>query len=690
MDALTESQPSAREPKPYVSGSAEEKELLEKLGVAREAYVRAFKALDDRKGVKAFIVDFFNPNKRQELYEQYSHAYSEYQGLRAELVIGSFERLMEEKTKLVETRLAEYAKRERGRAEKAYAYYKKLGELNLHALFIKAGFEVDFKIPKAVLKSVNARTVTSFGLLGVGVALGPTSLGLSSLFARRALSGTSAGVGSYDLLRGLRERSFRKGLELNLEDIKTVAEADEYISKLESRALLDGLTPAEFSQDTVYNQLLKKRFSLAQAEFESEDAAKQSDARFNYLLTGIYDTERDLWKKLGSERRKRLALKATAALIGGMVGTGAAKYGIDKAIKFMSGDEAELVQRPTTGFRSGPVAETTEPHASSKTLEISQAQAARSQTEIASLTENEPAVEQAPEQASAQVITETTVKPGAAEIKPTITEITHGQEETGARIEEYGSNSVVHAGRRGIEGALIDLKDTQPEKYSKMMGWLKQQYPNSRTSDSSLIHKFIMEKSNGMEGDINRIISGEVAIKPDGGIDFDADKFKFMQEHSIHSGAATTGIPENELGAKGINFEEVGHKLPAEEPPPLESRPSVDPGRMVTSDVTDLSKQADLDLYDKAAELKPSKAIDLVLSESQEKAFLKDIKLDGGALDKIRNMTYSEFLQSCSVKEKFGKEYSLLKEVLGKKTVKPSTKMQKAILDLAIIWKSKH
>lgn len=71
-------------------------------------------------------------------------------------------------------------------------------------------------------------------------------------------------------------------------------------------------------------------------------------------------------------------------------------------------------------------------------------------------------------------------------------EIMRNGRPTGASMEVLPSgDSVIHAGKRGVEGAISDLRTTDPEKYKGMMSWIREQYPGTKANDGALIHRIV-------------------------------------------------------------------------------------------------------------------------------------------------------------------------------------------------------
>lgn len=121
---------------------------------------------------------------------------------------------------------------------------------------------------------VNGRTAVSFGLLGIGVGLGAGSaIGIGAFALRRAFAGVGTGIGSYDLMshaaRGLERRKIESALAggktiLRLENV------EEYLARLESRAVLDGQSLRDLNGDALYLALKGKREEILRSVAPSE------------------------------------------------------------------------------------------------------------------------------------------------------------------------------------------------------------------------------------------------------------------------------------------------------------------------------------------------------------------------------------------------------------------------------------
>ncbi|MGE5298334.1 MAG: hypothetical protein ACM3KM_04175, partial [Acidobacteriaceae bacterium] len=268
-----------------------------------------------------------------------------------------------------------------------------------------------------------------------------------------------------------------------------------------------------------------------------------------------------------------------------------------------------------------------------------------------------------------------------------VAEILHSGKPTGATVEVSEGGSIVHAGRRGIEGAMQDLKSTDPDRYAKMIAKLHETYPETKGADSNLIHKFISEHQP--EGkNFDAIAKGEIEIKADGSLNLDSSKFEFLKNAAEHQPAeqidqvGTMTVKADHLDAHTLHSRDLVSPEALTERPPLPSH--------------DLFFNSMPRTAEEARELlaykieKVSEGLRLVLGEKFDSFMKGELHLKAGKLEDIKNLMYKEFQSSNRISPKFSKTFGTLAKFLeAHKDLKPDDKIQKILLDLARQWKYK-
>ncbi len=497
-------------------------------------------------------------------------------------------------------------------------------------------------LPKSVKVGVN------LALLGISLAAPTGAVTIGALWLRRGLGGLGTGASTHELMKlgsawidkKHAESVLRQG---SLEEIQTT------IAEYRVRAALDGKTK-DLESDELYQNLLSTYELAYQEQFRQEHQTASAEQRLR-TLSAMLDRENDVFNtKFKDVRRKRAGMKAAAATFGVVVAGG----GLSNLLSKFSGHENAAATSPATGTfapESGVPGE--------------------------SMTTPSP-VDAAPE------------------TEPTLvtTEVTHNGHDTGAFIESMGDTSVVHIGDRGIEGTLLDLKDSSPERYNQMMSWLHERYPNSSAADSGLVHKFISEQVTNGE-DLNRIGSGELVIKADGTIQFDTDKFEFLRPTpSLDLGHGDSLVSEQTIDRVEIPNEPEIIPITDETPVSgdgLDSSAAYDSSVAENADVkhmpTTLEEARE---YAAFKTDKTSTGLQLVLGEKYDRFIDKEVKVSARSLNKIRHLTFAEFQNSSKLSDHFGKTYKGLVKFLEGKEIKPNTKIHEAMIELAKQWKQKH
>lgn len=319
----------------------------------------------------------------------------------------------------------------------------------------------------------------------------------------------SSGVGTYDLLGLAREKLTRAEINSYLKEQKAGThsfeekELEQALGVLESRAVLAGKSIKDLEQeDELYREVLGLWRAELQQKAERKEATKPDEIE-SFLQNQLNRADENLQRELKTEKEKGTAGKALGVLVGSAVGSGflARVLGYKTALREAGvgklRPEEVGVKKPEVGIKRP------------EELGIK-----KSEIEI-----------KKPEEIG--------VKRPEVEVKR-------------PEVEVKGEQMIVHAGRRGIEGALLDLKDAEPEKYQKMLRWLEENYsskaPGGNTPDK-LIHRFMLDYADEHEftiggggQDLNRIFGAEIGVSPQGEVNIDPGKLEFMR-------VAKEGIP---------------------------------------------------------------------------------------------------------------------------------------------------
>jgi hypothetical protein len=192
----------------------EAREYFKKLESARDAAVlaerrlspaeiaRVMKRLRDPRGETA---DLEGLRKEERGYYSALKTYEEgragYVGVKASRMMNESRRLAEANAKANESRPGFY--------EGIRSVWRKLGDANLASWYEgQTGKQIESKAWQRISRGLSLRTAANLGLLagGVWLAAPGSVLGISAIFARRALGGMGTSFSVADLVRGYRER----------------------------------------------------------------------------------------------------------------------------------------------------------------------------------------------------------------------------------------------------------------------------------------------------------------------------------------------------------------------------------------------------------------------------------------------------------------------------------------------------
>jgi hypothetical protein len=141
----------------------------------------------------------------------------------------------------------------------------------------------------------------------------------------------------------------------------------------------------------------------------------------------------------------------------------------------------------------------------------------------------------------------------------------------GATMEiGQAGDAIVHAGERGIEGVLLDLKNADPERYAKMLAKLQEHYGTGDSGKAeNLIHRFVIDYAKEHDlsvdagsKDLSKIMSADIHISPDGELTMGDVKLMPPTEPSPSAGGLAQ---DTNPSWKGSSFDEGFDK-----PSPLE------------------------------------------------------------------------------------------------------------------------
>lgn len=301
-------------------------ELREQIKAMRDARANLVVLEDElnrRRSVLGRVKGAFQDSGSIKVFEErYKEAQEKYNGKRAEYIGAKADRIVKESQKLAE---AEAEKHQEGKFEKLREGWRWLGEQNLE----KAGWKPESKTGKFFARALSARTAISLGLLGGGLVLGAGSaVGIGALATRRALAGTSAGFGAYDLIRGADERKAVRKVEDTSK--MSVYELEASLADLEARARYSG---KKVVRSEKYRNLRRTYAARVEGKDDRQVAILGALSRSDWEREGA---------KLDASRRER-RMKAEGLALGAIVGSGMLAELVQKGI-FPEGTTVEEVQ----------------------------------------------------------------------------------------------------------------------------------------------------------------------------------------------------------------------------------------------------------------------------------------------------------------------------------------------------------
>lgn len=493
-------------------------------------------------------------------------------------------------------------------------------------------FGVDVKHGSRLKRfAFNKRTVISAALLTASIASGPAGwAGAGAVFAaRRVFGGLGAGVAVNELAKNARRAHVMK--DLSERPSYTIEEYNEVIMTMKARAALDGTTE-QLAASPEYQQAIEARNKKIEREFQGmspEDKARNVETYFSSHHAQL--DQQILAEKKWNNRAKLMGVTA-----GVFVGSGAAA----ELIKGLGGKSITAIKEWWGG-----------PSVATPGVANASAEAAHSTMSVES------------------------------DMRGHIVEAAPNAQET-----------VLAVGNRGIEGTLLDLKDSNPKLYQTMIENLKGQDPNFKGNDGGLIHRFAerfaeekgLNIDEGGGNDLSKIFSGEVTIDPtDGEIGIkhelmpdnapsvenaadvapEADSETPIEEQGMETDSPTeshASTPEplkvNSVNLQGtLKYTPTGEMSPA--PEIVSTEDSVASDSTETNPATESAREAKL--IEALNMEKNSDMLKAIMSRGEYSQFLKDYALSESNLNSIpQEMNVGEFMEKLSDDDEFAKKFS--------------------------------
>ena len=512
VQAAPRETPPPVEPPPLAPGPAESGSLAERLEAARKNYVAAEKRFDQAGVTRTVLQAFIGTKSREKVQNELASANDEYRKVRAEYVGASIENHVAEQEKLLASQFAaraETVKHEKenlvtGWGKRYYEFHKSLGNVSLEKPLSKFGMG-------KLGRMMNARTGASMLLLGGGLWLGAgTAVGLGALAVRRAMGGAGTGFGMYDLssmaARALERRRITRGMgrgKISLDDL------NDNLASLEARAIMDGRSMEDLKNDEMYRGLLDRRLRTMESmkQLGLTDHPEHGGAQFDkdwqeFLDAQSNNANRELALRKWDIKGASFLRKAVAGAAGIFIGSGMMQEMV-KGISGSSKAASELSNRPRV---TETVVEVNPPPPSASPAEMFEPQPVTVPDTAAS-----PQVETLPPSPGA-VVDNPSVNVTAEPFEPKIVA------PPDAVVPPASPDLIVHGGSRGLEGAMLDLQKSNPEKFSSMVKWLESQYGVKAAGGNTpekLVHRYILNYAADQKlnpSSLDRILQGDVRI----------------------------------------------------------------------------------------------------------------------------------------------------------------------------------
>ncbi len=668
----------------YLNSKRDVKVRLEE---ARERYVKAKRRLNDTKGIKETLYTFLSKKSVDHTEQEHHDAQAEYNRVRAEYVAADISRHLGEEREVLDKKLQELYPDKKGNvlyeqvnrvSNAVVEFYKFSGRVNL-----ESKYKGDNRFVKGVLRGLNLRTAIQFGLMGSGVGLvayGAGGLGLAALVSGRIMRGVTTGIGSYLALEGVRQHNIGKRIESEL-DKMTKEEVLKELQGVTARHMLAGFEIEKLAENADY-QKLKSRYE----HFLALETGTETNAA---ALQAIYRTRSEEMDKaldvaLQKEKNATTARKLIAAGIGVAAGSGL----IGRAMKGIWDVGSEGIQHAYNtplkdllrGYLSGQtVNNLTERGINGVLGGAKEAVAATDGIEHSGLAKdvNLP-LEERPLESRPLKIPHWSPE-GVNHPNPAL------------NVEGFDVDA------KGFEGDLLqNIKDGKLK-----LDWLEEHYssktPGGNTPEK-LVHRFMLDVEKNNPGDWDRIFKGHYTIdKLTGEIKVGVDQTDFMPPKATVS----PEVLEKPTGPAVENLTQSEQPLPRTELPnaltenqmranlALETEASSPPAG--TEPITEASQPATLEETREALawqQEKTSTGLVFMLGDDYDRFMKRTIGLAARNLDKIKDLSYQEFLAKME-DEKFAKTYGKLAKMLtGVRNIE-TLRMHNVVLTLAEVSKNK-
>lgn len=584
--------------------------LSERLEEARKKYLAAEKKLNQTGYTREILQEVLNSKSRAKLEAERKLAQKEYQEIRAEYTGANIEKFVAEQEQLLagrfqaqeQIRAVDQKKWLTGLGKRYYEWHKGLGAINLEKPLGRFGMG-------RIGRAINARTGLSLLLLGGGIWLGAgTAVGLSAFALRRGLAGAGAGIGAYDLsqlaARSLERRRVGQDLKKGKDGVHHF---NEYLAGMESRAILDGRTMEDLKKDELYRDLLGRRLKLVEDESRKieERISKNYEGWGEELVPERHAQQLRDYLQLQSKmidwefKNKRWDVRFMTGLrqvfagaVGAAIGTGVASVVVKE---FFGGSQTpgalrEIQPDPSPTVVSDTLSPKTFPPGGSMNMG------------------------------------EMAAKQGGG-----------GGEVADAVAAAKSEGTLVQAGGRGLEGSLLDLKQTQPDQYAKMMKWLSDNYssktPGGNTPDK-LVHRFVLDHAaehDVASADMDQILQGGVRISDSGALQIEDVKFVRPE--------AAAPVPDLDISEAADSAQEAPASISEPAPPPAPEIPKIEAvpeaeSQVRAGGITEAPAEA-------AGEAVAAETAAAASDESP--AFLKFLELRSEDLAAVENKSVAEF-----------------------------------------------
>lgn len=689
----TEPQPNAILTVPKEGEVIEPEQMLDK---ARKEYFAAQKAVaDSERGMN--LSRLKSKVSKQELLEDLAKKEAFYMEMRADVVGENVAAALDEQIKAANARLEEYSKRVKP------------------AEFVNEKLQFYHKLPKSVKIAVVA------GMLGLGVVTGGTTAAVSLGF-RQALSAASSFESTRQMMNAYRGKK--------LAERARVAKPDELARELVAYEMFlarKGLNLSDVKQDSQYKEMLERYNNIQLHAIEQKGMQGQQVDQAKELAAMLDQTNQAAKNKYLDERRFRaitnvlsgtLAAAIASGLPGKMVlkglgyapdalqsGQGAAKTAYKASAKALQELKQQVVDQANipsadqlehiTGRGSDFANELSQKNITveAPTSPISESLGNAQAPEVVSA--SKPPIPQVPEALSAAQAEN--IASGGAEV-PRGTMV--GPEDPLRNLTKTveASADVVKpsVGARGIEGALLDLKKSDPNRFSRMLSWMQTNYPGYQGKDSSLIHKFVLDQQ-AKGKDINWVRGADVSVDSNGAVKF--GKIEYTNAPAAPTPAEVPKfVPktlDEELGISGVKGPKIeddpriGQVFEDKLNKGLSKGDAFQPVEFnQDADITSMpqSVEAARSLAAQSVE-KTSDGLQLVLSDKYKSFLDTKLNVQAKALNSIKHLSYKDFLNSMAVSDRFKETYGGLAKFLKQSDLKPNAKIHSTVIELAEKWK---